>query len=60
MPNHLLWVMWFYLVFHSGLNTVGELMRFADRKFYLDWWNAPDVGTFWRLWNLPVHHWCFR
>jgi len=60
VPNHLLWVMWFYLVFHSGLNTVGELMRFADRKFYLDWWNAPDVGTFWRLWNLPVHHWCFR
>jgi len=60
VPNHLLWVMWFYLVFHSGLNTVGELMRFADRKFYLDWWNAPDVGTFWRLWNLPVHNWCFR
>jgi len=60
LPNHALWVVWFYLVFHSFLNITGELMMFADRKFYGAWWNAPDVGTFWRLWNLPVHNWCLR
>lgn len=60
IPNHLLWLTWFYLLFHSFLNTVGELMHFADRDFYDDWWNAKDVGTFWRLWNLPVHKWAVR
>ncbi|XP_047485771.1 diacylglycerol O-acyltransferase 1-like isoform X1 [Penaeus chinensis] len=60
IPNHILWLCWFYLTFHSFLNTLGELLRFADRNFYQDWWNAKDVGTFWRLWNLPVHKWAVR
>uniref|UniRef100_A0A2P2I0I6 O-acyltransferase n=1 Tax=Hirondellea gigas TaxID=1518452 RepID=A0A2P2I0I6_9CRUS len=60
IPNHLLWLTWFYMVFHSTLNTTGELMRFADRNFYSDWWNAKDLATFWRLWNLPVHKWAVR
>ncbi|XP_076055832.1 diacylglycerol O-acyltransferase isoform X2 [Oratosquilla oratoria] len=60
VPNHLLWLIWFYLLFHSFLNILGELLCFADRNFYQDWWNAQDVGTFWRLWNLPVHKWAVR
>ncbi|XP_018023397.1 diacylglycerol O-acyltransferase 1 [Hyalella azteca] len=60
IPNHLLWLTCFYIVFHSFLNTTGEILRFADRHFYDDWWNAEDVGTFWRLWNLPVHKWAVR
>ncbi|XP_069191146.1 diacylglycerol O-acyltransferase 1 isoform X2 [Procambarus clarkii] len=60
IPNHILWLSWFYLCFHSFLNTLAELLYFADRDFYQDWWNAKDVGTFWRLWNLPVHKWCVR
>ena len=35
-----LWILGFYCVFHSGLNAQAELMRFSDREFYLDWWNA--------------------
>lgn len=31
VPNHLLWLVCFYLVFHSLLNTLGELLQFADR-----------------------------
>ena len=31
VPNHLLWLVCFYLVFHSFLNTLGELLQFADR-----------------------------
>ncbi|XP_053646253.1 diacylglycerol O-acyltransferase 1 [Cherax quadricarinatus] len=60
IPNHILWLSWFYLCFHSFLNTLAELLYFADRDFYQDWWNAKDVGTFWRLWNLPVHKWAVR
>ncbi|XP_042231643.1 diacylglycerol O-acyltransferase 1-like isoform X2 [Homarus americanus] len=60
IPNHILWLSWFYLCFHSFLNTLAELLYFADRDFYQDWWNAKDVGTFWRLWNLPVHKWALR
>ena len=60
IPNHLLWIVSFYLIFHSYLNLVGELTQFGDRRFYLDWWNAPDINTFWRTWNLPVHRFCMR
>ncbi|XP_050699895.1 diacylglycerol O-acyltransferase 1-like [Eriocheir sinensis] len=60
IPNHIVWLSWFYLLFHSFLNTMAELLYFADRDFYQDWWNASDVGTFWRLWNLPVHKWALR
>ena len=31
VPNHLLWLLGFYLIFHSALNTLGELLQFADR-----------------------------
>ena len=31
VPNHMLWLVCFYLVFHSLLNTLGELLQFADR-----------------------------
>ena len=60
IPNHLLWIVNFYLLFHSYLNLVGELTQFGDRRFYLDWWNASDINTFWRTWNLPVHRFAMR
>ncbi|XP_065164907.1 diacylglycerol O-acyltransferase 1 [Atheta coriaria] len=60
LPNHLLWLCMFYIMFHSFLNLVGELMHFADRKFYCDWWNANNIDTFWRTWNMPVHRWAVR
>eukprot|EP00094_Tigriopus_californicus_P013749 TCALIF_13305-PA protein Name:"Similar to Dgat1 Diacylglycerol O-acyltransferase 1 (Mus musculus)" AED:0.16 eAED:0.16 QI:71/0.14/0/0.75/0.42/0.5/8/0/415 len=60
IPNHLIWLTWFYLIFHSFLNTMGEILGFADREFYRDWWNANNILTFWKNWNLPVHRWCVR
>lgn len=59
-PNHFIWLCFFYLSFHSFLNLVGEVMHFADRNFYGDWWNANNIDTFWRSWNMPVHRWCVR
>ncbi|XP_068084665.1 diacylglycerol O-acyltransferase 1 isoform X2 [Anabrus simplex] len=60
IPNHLLWMIFFYLMFHSFLNLIGELLHFADRNFYCDWWNAENIDTFWRSWNMPVHRWALR
>ncbi|KAK7886365.1 hypothetical protein WMY93_025986 [Mugilogobius chulae] len=60
VPNHLLWLMFFYWFFHSSLNFSAELLRFGDRQFYKDWWNAESVTYFWQNWNIPVHKWCLR
>eukprot|EP00088_Acartia_fossae_P058430 TRINITY_DN6847_c0_g1_i29.p1 TRINITY_DN6847_c0_g1~~TRINITY_DN6847_c0_g1_i29.p1 ORF type:complete len:399 (-),score=36.44 TRINITY_DN6847_c0_g1_i29:314-1510(-) len=60
LPNHLLWLIIFYVFFHSFLNTSAEIMQFADRSFFRDWWNAPNLEVFWKTWNLPVHRWCVR
>lgn len=60
IPNHVIWLIWFYLFFHSLLNIVAELTKFADREFYRDWWNSESVHYFWSNWNIPVHKWCVR
>ncbi|XP_075405223.1 diacylglycerol O-acyltransferase 1 [Tenrec ecaudatus] len=60
VPNHLIWLLFFYWLFHSCLNVVAELMRFGDREFYRDWWNSESVSYFWQNWNIPVHKWCIR
>ncbi|KAI4464454.1 sterol o-acyltransferase [Holotrichia oblita] len=60
IPNHLVWLLMFYVMFHSFLNLMGEVMQFADRNFYCDWWNANNIDTFWRTWNMPVHRWAVR
>ncbi|KAM4579930.1 diacylglycerol O-acyltransferase 1b isoform 2-T2 [Odontesthes bonariensis] len=60
VPNHLLWLMFFYWFFHSSLNFMAELLRFGDRQFYRDWWNSETVTYFWQNWNIPVHKWCLR
>jgi diacylglycerol O-acyltransferase-1 len=60
LPNHLLWLIFFYVYFHSTLNLLAELLRFGDRLFYRDWWNATDLSEFWNRWNTSVHDFCKR
>ncbi|XP_032112019.1 diacylglycerol O-acyltransferase 1 isoform X1 [Sapajus apella] len=60
VPNHLIWLVFFYWLFHSSMNAVAELMQFGDREFYRDWWNSESVTYFWQNWNIPVHKWCLR
>lgn len=60
IPNHLAWLCFFYITFHSFMNLMGELLHFADRNFYCDWWNANNIDIFWRTWNMPVHRWAVR
>ncbi|XP_049527485.1 diacylglycerol O-acyltransferase 1-like isoform X1 [Dermacentor silvarum] len=58
--NTIFWLMMSFWLFHSALNWIGEVLGFADRDFYRDWWNADSVRAFWNRWNLPVHRWCWR
>lgn len=60
IPNHFIWLIFFYWMFHSVLNVIAELMYFADREFYRDWWNSETIVYFWQAWNIPVHKWCVR
>ncbi|XP_048738315.1 diacylglycerol O-acyltransferase 1-like isoform X2 [Ostrea edulis] len=60
VPNHLIWLIFFYWFFHSCLNVTAELLRFGDREFYKDWWNADSISEFWQNWNVPVHRWALR
>ncbi|KAG8201532.1 hypothetical protein JTE90_011207 [Oedothorax gibbosus] len=60
IPNHFIWLLFFYWYFHSCLNAVAEILRFGDRHFYNDWWNSESVQYFWQNWNIPVHKWCLR
>ncbi|XP_076846702.1 diacylglycerol O-acyltransferase 1b [Brachyhypopomus gauderio] len=60
VPNHLIWLVFFYWFFHSSMNFVAEILRFGDREFYRDWWNSETITYFWQNWNIPVHKWCIR
>ncbi|VDD93240.1 unnamed protein product [Enterobius vermicularis] len=60
IPNHVIWLICFYTFFHSFLNFMAELLCFADRQFYLDFWNAETLSVFWKTWNIPVHRWAVR
>ncbi|KAB8772375.1 hypothetical protein FH972_026664 [Carpinus fangiana] len=54
------WLAGFFAIFQSALNLLAELMRFGDRDFYGDWWNSPNLRTYWSSWNKPVYHFMKR
>eukprot|EP01122_Echinamoeba_exundans_P010906 TRINITY_DN4188_c0_g3_i1.p1 TRINITY_DN4188_c0_g3~~TRINITY_DN4188_c0_g3_i1.p1 ORF type:complete len:466 (-),score=44.19 TRINITY_DN4188_c0_g3_i1:89-1411(-) len=60
LPSFAMWLLIFYLLFHCILGMIAEVTKFADREFYLDWWNAKTFGDWWRKWNRPVHRWLSR
>jgi diacylglycerol O-acyltransferase-1 len=60
IPTLYVWLCSFYCLFHCWLNILGECLRFGDRQFYREWWNATTIEQYWRLWNLPVHKWLAR
>jgi len=48
------WLAGFFAIFQSLLNALAEIMYFADREFYSDWWNVSNVRQYWTSWNKPV------
>lgn len=55
LPISLNIILLFFLVFEYILNWFAEVTRFADRRFYDDWWNSLDQAEFSRKWNIPIH-----
>ncbi|THU48278.1 hypothetical protein C4D60_Mb09t24550 [Musa balbisiana] len=75
IPTLYVWLCMFYCFFHLWLNILAELLRFGDREFYKDWWNAKTIDEvvrhvdlllsfFWSLMKIdhsqPVHKWMIR
>lgn len=54
------WLAGFFALFQSFLNGLSEVMRFADREFYGEWWNATSLKQYWSMWNKPVFHFMKR
>ena len=54
------WLAGFFALFQSFLNGLAEIMYFADREFYNDWWNVSTVRSYWTSWNKPVTHFMKR
>lgn len=40
-------------------NAFAEMLRFADRGFYSDWWNSTNFSVYYRTWNIIVHDWLY-
>lgn len=59
LPGLLMFLCGFYLLLHCWMNAFAELMRFADKMFYKDWWNSVSFSFYYRTWNVVVHDWLY-
>ncbi|XP_049856252.1 sterol O-acyltransferase 1-like isoform X2 [Schistocerca gregaria] len=60
VPSLAVFLSCFYCVLHAWQNAFAEMMCFADRMFYKDWWNARSHATYYRTWNVIVHDWLYE
>ncbi|KAL1272245.1 hypothetical protein QQF64_028107 [Cirrhinus molitorella] len=58
-PGMLMLMLGFYGFLHCWLNAFAEMLRFADRMFYNDWWNSTSFANYYRTWNIVVHDWLY-
>ncbi|XP_071534676.1 sterol O-acyltransferase 1 [Panulirus ornatus] len=59
-PGSLVLLCGFFAILHAWLNAFAEMMHFADRMFYKDWWNSTSYARFYRTWNCVVHDWLYE
>uniref|UniRef100_F1L2B4 O-acyltransferase n=1 Tax=Ascaris suum TaxID=6253 RepID=F1L2B4_ASCSU len=59
LPGLLCLLLLFYGLLHCWLNMFSEMLCFADRQFYVDWWNSRNMAEYYRNWNLVVHDWLY-
>ncbi|XP_061490210.1 sterol O-acyltransferase 1 isoform X2 [Rhineura floridana] len=59
LPGVLMTFLVFFLFLHCWLNAFAEMLRFADRMFYKDWWNSTSYSNYYRTWNVVVHDWLY-
>ncbi|KAL1022443.1 hypothetical protein UPYG_G00027680 [Umbra pygmaea] len=59
LPGVLVLFLAFFAFLHCWLNAFAEMLRFADRMFYKDWWNSTSFSNYYRTWNVVVHDWLY-
>lgn len=59
IPGTFLLVLGFFGILHSWQNMWAEIILFADRCFYEDWWNVSSFATYYRKWNMVVHEFLY-
>ncbi|XP_028300304.1 sterol O-acyltransferase 1 isoform X3 [Gouania willdenowi] len=59
LPGVLILFLGFFAFLHCWLNAFAEMLRFADRMFYKDWWNSTSFANYYRTWNVVVHDWLY-
>ncbi|XP_029003489.1 sterol O-acyltransferase 1 [Betta splendens] len=59
LPGLLISLLGFFILLHCWLNAFAEMLRFADRMFYKDWWNSTSFANYYRTWNVVVHDWLY-
>jgi hypothetical protein len=42
-------------VIHAPYNIWAEITRFADRRFYEDWWVSTSYRTMFKKWHIVIH-----
>ncbi|XP_003225493.1 sterol O-acyltransferase 1 [Anolis carolinensis] len=59
LPGVLILFLVFFAFLHCWLNAFAEMLCFADRMFYKDWWNSTSFSNYYRTWNVVVHDWLY-
>ncbi|XP_074081938.1 sterol O-acyltransferase 2 isoform X2 [Macrotis lagotis] len=59
LPGIFMLLLIFFAFLHCWLNAFAEMLRFADRMFYRDWWNSTSFSNYYRTWNVVVHDWLY-
>ncbi|KAM0728253.1 Sterol O-acyltransferase 1 [Formica fusca] len=59
IPGVLFFISVNYFLLHAWMNAWAEMLRFADRLFYKDWWNSTSYRMYHRTWNLVVQDWLY-
>lgn len=60
LPCIFLELCFFYFIWEAILKAIAEIMRFADRSYYQDWWNSTSFREYMRKWNTVVHEFLYR
>ncbi|XP_055385783.1 sterol O-acyltransferase 1 [Condylostylus longicornis] len=60
MPGLITMLTGFYCILHAWMNIGAEIMRFADRMFYRDWWTSGNYTAYYRHWNIVVHDYLYE
>ncbi|XP_072944157.1 sterol O-acyltransferase 2 isoform X1 [Epargyreus clarus] len=57
LPGVISFLCGFYCLLHAWHNAFAEMLKFADRLFYEDWWTTSQFSKYYRAWNRVVHAW---